>query len=118
MKTEFRVFGLSVILVVMAGVGGCSTGQAVYHGVLMRGHVVDQDPNGPIVCIGKADGAAVGQQLNVFHNDRNPVQKAAVPIIRTEAGKIEITEIFDDHYARGRVLSGQIRVGDTVELLR
>ena len=116
MKTKFRSIWLLLVLAMMTSLAACTTGQAVYHGVLMKGHVVDQDANGPIVCIGTEDGAKVGQQLAVYHNDRNPVQKTSSPIIRTDAGTIEIVEIFDAHYARTKVIRGQIRIGDTVEL--
>lgn len=117
MKTRIARVRLSSILPLLflaVSLLACSAGQAVYHGVLMKGHVVDQDESGPVICIGSEDGARVGQTMTVYHNERNPVQKTATPIIRTEAGRIEIVQIFDAHYARAKVLKGQIRIGDTV----
>jgi hypothetical protein len=111
-----RGMGLGLLLVLSGFAGACATGHSIHHGILMKGSVVDQDANGPIVCIGSKDGAEVGQVLTVFRHEKQPNPKSLAPISRKEMGRVEVVKIFDEHYAQVKILSGKAMNGDSVEL--
>jgi hypothetical protein len=46
--------------------------QGIGHTWFMRGTIVGTDKTGTVVCIGKADGAEVGQTLNVYRAVYHP----------------------------------------------
>ncbi|KAB2932991.1 MAG: hypothetical protein F9K24_08985 [Leptonema illini] len=106
-----------VLMLAMAGLfTACQTAHKVHHEVLMKGHVVQQDASGPIVCIGSKDGAREGQQLTVYRHEKQPNPQSMSPVIRRQVGKVEVVKIFDEHYAQTKVLSGTALNGDSVEL--
>ena len=88
------------------------------HKYLMRGQVLEQQDHSLVVCIGRADGAEVGQELDVVRHVRISLgPKATGPSFRPEdVGRARITTIFDDHYAQATVLEGEVKVGDVVQL--
>jgi hypothetical protein len=90
------------------------------HEVLMRGQVLEADAGALVVCVGEADGAQVGQVLEVVRHKRvSRSPKAAGPRFRREpVGQVRITELFDTHYAQAQVVTGKPKVNDTVELIR
>lgn len=90
------------------------------HEVLMRGQILDKDNGSLVVCVGEADGAQVGQVLEVIRHTRiSRGSKAAGPRFRREpVGQVRITGLFDTHYAQAEVVTGRPRVNDTVELMR
>ena len=90
------------------------------HEYLMRGQVLEQQDSTLVVCIGRADGAEVGQELEVIRHVRISLgPKATGPSFRPESvGRARITTIFDNHYAQATVLEGEVKVGDVVELKR
>ena len=90
------------------------------HKYVMRGQVLDVQDNTLVVCIGKEDGAQVGQVLNVVRHKRSPHKhKSATPnFVRTNIGKVRITSIIDDHYAKATVVDGNVKINDSVELVR
>ena len=91
--------------------------QGIVHKYLMRGQVVEAQDNALVVCVGTADGAVVGQELDVIrHVPRTtPSGKAPHVFRRENVGKVKITALVDDHYAEATVINGNIRVNDTVE---
>lgn len=106
----------AALLIVLAG---CSTMQAAGHKYLMRGQVLQASAGTVYLCIGTADGAKTGQQLSAYHfvPGRNPSSKSSTPTFtREKTGTIEIIEIVDEHYARAKVLSGDVNEGNMVEL--
>ena len=108
----YLVLAMSLTLV------GCVEG-GVRHGWIMRGQVLALDDGVATVCIGTSDGAKVGQVLDVQHITVQPTSNphAAGPTIsRTNAGRVKITELFDEHYARAQVVAGNPAVNDVVEL--
>jgi len=111
-----KSMGLVLMLVVTGLLAACQTTHKVHHEVLMKGHVVQQDASGPIVCIGSKDGAREGQQLTVYRHEKQPNPQSMSPVIRRQVGKVEVVKIFDEHYAQTKVLSGTALNGDSVEL--
>lgn len=87
------------------------------HKYLMRGQVLEVEDKSLVLCIGTADGAEVGQELDVVRHERSQTPpKAAGPNFRRErVGKVRITRIFDEHYAEANVLEGDVRPHDMVE---
>jgi len=90
------------------------------HNVLMRGQVLEMKAETLVVCVGQADGAQPGQVLDVIrHKRRVRGPRAGGPSYRREnIGQVRIVELFDSHYAKAEVISGNPKINDTVELVR
>ena len=90
------------------------------HNVFMRGQVLEKEDQTLVVCVGQADGAQVGQVLEVIrHKRRNRGPRDVGPRYRRESvGQVRITGLFDGHYAEAEVIAGSPKVNDTVELVR
>lgn len=103
----------------LPGVASASEG-GFRHNVLMRGQVLEKGDETLVVCVGQADGAQVGQVLDVIrHKRRIRRSRAGGPRYRREnIGQVRIAELFDSHYAEAEVISGSPKVNDTVELIR
>ena len=91
----------------------CAT---VYHGFLMKGSIVEASDSDVYLCIGSKDGAFVDQELDVYKIIQR--QSKATPFRRERTGKIKITEIIDEHFAKATVISGKAEKNDIVELVR
>ncbi len=91
----------------------CAT---VYHGFLMKGSIVEASNSDVYLCIGSKDGASVGQELDVYKITQR--QSKATRFRRVQTGKVKITEIIDEHFARATVISGKAEMNDIVELVR
>jgi hypothetical protein len=93
--------------------------KAMYHGWIMRGQVMSVEEGKTVLCIGKRDNAKVGQELDVIRQTLVPGAKRTEANYRREnVGKVKITKIFDEHYSEAEVVSGDLKVNDTVELER
>lgn len=98
--------------------------QGIGHTFFMRGSIVDVSTSGTVVCVGKADGAEVGQVLDVYRNVANPGANSSkggggpAPFRRVKVGQVAIDHVFDDHYAHVSVKDGKPAQHDTVELRR
>ena len=103
----------------LPGVASASEG-GFRHNVLMRGQVLEKQDETLVVCVGQADGAQVGQVLDVIrHKRRIRHSRTGGPRYRREnVGQVRIVELFDGHYAEAEVISGSPKVNDTVELVR
>ena len=103
----------------LPGVASASEG-GFRHNVLMRGQVLEKQNETLVVCVGQADGAQVGQALDVIrHKRRIRHSWTGGPRYRREnVGQVRIVELFDGHYAEAEVISGSPMVNDTVELVR
>lgn len=111
------------IMVALAGISmlGASPlfAQGIGHTWFMRGTVVAVDKTGTVVCIGKADGAEVGQTLDVVRAVYHPgPSKAGTGYHRQNVGHVRIDHIFDDHFAHVTVVDGRVAKNDIVELAR
>lgn len=103
----------------LPGVASASEG-GFRHNVLMRGQELEKGDETLVVCVGQADGAQVGQVLDVIrHKRRIRHSRTGGPRYRREnVGQVRIVELFDGHYADAEVISGSPKVNDTVELVR
>lgn len=114
-----RCLGLGVLMLALAGSAQAEEG-SFRHEVVMRGQILEARAGALVVCVGEADGAKVGQVLDVVRHKRvSRSPKAAGPRFRREpVGQVRITELFDTHYAEAEVVTGKPKVSDTVELIR
>ncbi|MDX3910609.1 MAG: hypothetical protein QHC67_12435 [Sphingobium sp.] len=71
--------------------------QGIGHSFFMRGKIVRMDAGCTVACLGKANGAQVGQILEVYH---------ATPRHRRMVGHVQVDQIFDDHFAHFQVSDG------------
>ena len=109
---------LAMIIFVTASIlGSCATfQQKVYHGIYMKGSILETYDSELYLCIGKKDGATVGQELEVYKIHMRTPPKAAPIFTRENTGKVKITEIIDEHFAKAKVISGKAEKNDIVEL--
>lgn len=90
---------------------------SVRHTLFMRGQIVEVQDASLVVCIGRADGAAVGQELDVVRHRRvRTGPKGMGRFEREVVGKVRIDAIVDDHYAEASVVSGKAGQHDSIEL--
>ncbi|KHS49388.1 MULTISPECIES: hypothetical protein [Sphingomonadales] len=94
--------------------------QGIGHTWFMRGTIVEVGSTGTVVCIGKADGAEVGQVLDVYRivPHTGPQKGTGPSFHRKEVGEVRIDHVFDDHFAHVTVVSGKPARNDIVELQR
>jgi hypothetical protein len=94
--------------------------QGIGHSFFMRGSIVETSAGNTVVCIGKADGAEVGQTLEVYRNVRHPGPVASkgnvAPFHRKRVGQVTIDHIYDDHFAHVTIAEGKLAKNDIVEL--
>lgn len=114
MKTSH--FILAVVLAAGIFLAGCSN-TAFYHKNMMRGQIVEQSAQRTLICIGAKHGAEVGQKFNVirFHEEIAPGE-GDDPYTMEKVGTVEITKIVNDHFAQVKLISGDIKAKDMVEL--
>lgn len=86
------------------------------HSFFMRGQIVDMTGGVPTVCVGRSDGAKVGQTLDVVRVTTIPGTRGGSSFRREDVGKVRIDAIVDDHFARASVISGRPAKHDIVEL--
>lgn len=91
---------------------------SVYHRYLMKGSIIEKKGDQLYLCVGTNDGAKVGQELDVVRARRAPSggKSGIVRFERKQVGRLRIEEIVDEHFARARLLSGEGKKGDLVEL--
>ena len=91
----------------------CAT---VYHGLVMKGSIIEASDSEVYLCIGSRDGASVGQELDVYEI----IETKPTPTLfrRVLTGRVKITEIVDEHFAKATVISGKAEKNDIVELIR
>lgn len=93
--------------------------QGIGHTFFMRGSIVGADKDGTIVCIGKADGAKVGQTLEVYRAVQRPGPGSkgnVAPFLRQRIGQVTIDHIYDEHFAHVSIKEGRPAKNDIVEL--
>jgi len=91
----------------------CAT---LYHGFVMKGSIIEASDSDVYLCIGSKDGASVGQELDVYKILETRPQPTLFG--REYTGKVRITEIIDEHFAKAKVISGRAEKNDIVELTR
>ncbi|MBA4418054.1 MAG: hypothetical protein C0392_09115 [Syntrophus sp. (in: bacteria)] len=99
-------------------VSSCATAQKAYHAYSMKGSIIEASGAEIYVCVGTKDGATVGQELNVHRvTVISPEPKEFRPTFKKEyTGKVRITEVLDEHFAKATIVSGKADVNSIVEL--
>lgn len=110
----------AVLLTALVGVTAAASEGSFRHGFVMRGQILESEARSVVVCVGKQDGAEVGQVLDVVRHVRAKAPSKGAPphFRRDQVGTVRITSLFDDHYATAEIVKGSPKVNDTVELER
>lgn len=111
--------GLLLVILTMMGLfllTSCAGIQRGYHNVVMKGSIIETTDDGLFLCIGKKDGASVGQELDVYKISTTYQPKSPPIFKREKTGKVRITEIVDEHFAKATIISGKAEKHDVVEL--
>jgi hypothetical protein len=112
-----RLLFAALVAIGIFTVAACAAIQQspTYHRILMKGSIIYTTDTGVYLCIGKKDGASVGQELDVYKITFTGQPKAP-SFKREKTGKVKITEIIDEHFATAVVVSGTAGKNDIVEL--
>ena len=104
-----------LLTVTLVAAGGCASVERAYHADIMQGQIVDKTDGEVVLCIGTKEGAKVGQELTVYevHNVSLP---KATRYERQLVGKIRITEIIEEHFAKARIVEGKADKYNIAEL--
>lgn len=112
-----RTFAAALIMSALpTGMPIAATAAGIGHSVIMRGSVVEVTNGKPTICVGKADGAKVGQTHDVIRMTTLAGARGGFGFRRDDVGQIRITAIVDDHFAFATVVQGDIAKHDIVEL--
>ncbi len=114
MKT--RALATVILGLIVVFLGGCASQQYAGHKYVVRGQIVDVVDGVVYFCVGKEEGAAVGQEYEVYNFVKTGTPKSGPLFTKVAAGTIQLTEINDEHLAKGKVLSGKVETNYTVEL--
>ena len=114
-KLPFSAF-LILLIVVLAG---CSRVESERHKLLMKGQILEVVGDSAYFCIGSKDEAEVGDQFTVYKFMRADNPNSETPerpyYKREVAGRIKITEVFEEHMAKAIILSGEVKPNYFVE---
>lgn len=116
MKKRSVLYVLLVFLFAMST--GCATLQSAQHKYVMRGSVLDVTDGTAYVCLGTDQGAKVGQEFTVYRYVKTaaPAPKGQQPQYKVETvGRVKISET-ESHMANAKILNGDVKVNDVVEL--
>jgi hypothetical protein len=111
-----KISKLIVIAVFGFIVSGCANSD-FSHKYMMKGQVVLAENDNIVVCIGLDDGAKVGQILDVYKfvmNDDN--DEGADFFMQVKTGKVKISKIINEHFAKITVLEGTVKQNNMVQL--
>ncbi|QWR76908.1 hypothetical protein [Candidatus Magnetomonas plexicatena] len=110
---SLRLFLLAITVATLM-VGGCAGLEQAHHGYFMKGSILEKTGDDVYLCIGTKDGTKVGQELDVYRSKRSNTKSRDWERVFT--GKVKITEIVDEHFAKGKVISGTVKENDIAEL--
>ncbi|MBI4768533.1 MAG: hypothetical protein HY787_28735 [Deltaproteobacteria bacterium] len=81
----------------------------------MKGSIIETWDSTVYLCIGSRDGAAVGQEFDVYKIRTYNTGKT--PVFKRElTGRVRITKIIDEHFAEATAISGKAEKYSIVEL--
>lgn len=87
------------------------------HNYLMRGQVVSSSTDNMVVCLGLDDGAEVGQELTAYRFfETGNFGEGDETFERKNIGKVKIEKIINEHYAKVKVIEGNVKKHDMVQL--
>lgn len=108
-----------LLAILFIAVAGCATMESLGHKYVMKGHILNVSSGEVYLCLGRADGATVGQELPVYRYITVPstgTKTASPGYKRILVGSVKITQIVDEHYARATILQGDLKENDVAEL--
>lgn len=113
---NFSKIKIVTLLLFVGFISACSN-SSLYHNYMMRGQVVEKNANEIVVCIGEYDGAEVGQKLSVMRFTPTIApgegdEQYDIDIV----GEVKVISIINKHFAKVKVISGEIKLNDMVEL--
>ena len=117
MKIRFIIGTLCGILIMLTA--SCASLKSNMHKYVMRGQVLEVTDGVVYLCIGSNDGAAIGQEYSVHKiiKTKNLNAKGEQFIYKKEdTGTIKITEIVDEHFAKAKIMAGEVKINYVVEL--
>lgn len=90
----------------------------IRHTVFMAGNVIESSTEGIYLCIGKPEGAEVGQVLDVVRlvRNRSVNPKNGLRFTHKKVGTVRIEAIVDEHFAQATVIEGFAAKRDVVRL--
>ncbi|HBK90993.1 MAG TPA: hypothetical protein DDZ68_04915 [Parvularcula sp.] len=92
-----------------------SSGGGFVHGALVRVQVIRAAEMEAAVCVGRAEGAVLGEKLTVYRY-LDPGSEG-MGLIREDVGTIEVVELIDIHCARVRTFECDVKKDEIVERL-
>ena len=111
-RTTLLIFCMILIMTF----SGCATMQKTHHSAFMRGSIIESMVSDGYLCVGSADGAQVGQEMDVFRVDSKFDHKSGQwNFTKVHTGNIRITKIVDEHFAKARVISGTVAKNQIAE---
>lgn len=107
----------AILMIFIATTMGCATLGSAGHKYVMRGSVLEVNDGIAYVCLGTEQGAKVGQEFMVYRYVKAPTApKTQPPQYRVDAvGRVKIIET-ESHMAQARILNGDVKENDVVEL--
>ncbi|MDD3815883.1 MAG: hypothetical protein PHZ02_14710 [Desulfocapsaceae bacterium] len=116
---KMKVAGVVLFAVLIFMMVGCATLESAGHKYAMRGQILEMIDGAAYLCVGEKQGAQVGQQFIVYRFAKIPSHspKSTIPSYkRDEVGRVQIVELVGEHYALAKVLTGEVKPNDVVEL--
>jgi hypothetical protein len=88
-----------------------------FHDEFMSGQIVRVEGDQAVVCIGTEDGAKAGMLFHAYGiKYEGAIAEGSDNYEMYSVGTIEIESIIDEHFARAKVLRGNVKPTDIVEL--
>ena len=108
---------MNVLFVILFATSmGCATMESAGHKYVMRGSVLDVSDGTAYVCLGTDQGAKVGQEFTVYRYIKAYTSSKQEPTYKVEnVGKVQITKT-ESHMANVKILNGDVKQNDVVEL--
>ncbi len=107
---------LVVLAIFSIALAGCANSD-FSHEYLMRGQVIAASSDNIVICVGREDGAKVGQELFAFRFfETNNSGEGDDIYERRNIGKVKVEKFIDGHYAKVIVVEGDIKKYDMVQL--
>lgn len=115
---KITALATAIAVMIPLGMPNVAVATGIGHTLFMRGTIVGMTNGVATICVGRADGATVGQTLNVVRVKTVSGGKGSGSFRREDVAKLRIDAIVDDHFARASVTSGNPAKNDLVELRR
>lgn len=112
---------IGCLLAWAAIMAGCATLDSARHEYIMRGQILEISDNEVYLCIGRKDGAEVGQVYTVYNFRKTMYRNQKTPqftYLKEKTGTVELIEIVDEHFAKAKILTGEAKRNYVVELSR